>query len=143
MFEKTARASDPGTTVTATVTSAGPIAAQLLDYANVATSPLVTAGAADANTASHTAPAVAVADGGSWVVSFWSDKSSTTTTWTLPAGVTQRDQTIGTGGGHVTAALADSSGPVATGTYPARTATVGATASGKAAMISLVLVPSS
>ena len=125
------------------MTSAGPIAAQLLDYTNVAASSLVTAGASDANTASHTAPAIAVTDAGSWVVSFWSDKSSSTTAWTLPGGVTQRDQTIGSGGGHVAAALADSNGPVATGTNPARTATVGPTASGKGATISVVLVPSS
>ena len=84
---------------------------------------------------------MAVANAGSWVVSFWSDKSSSTTAWTLPSGVTQRDQTIGTGGGRVTAAIADSNGSVPTGTYPAQTATVGTTASGKGAMISLVLSP--
>jgi len=106
---------------------------------HVGSSALVTAGAADTSTASHTAPAVSVANGGSWVVSFWSDKSSSTTTWTLPSGVTQRDQTIGTGGGHVTADIADSNAGLASGTYPAQTATVGATASGKGAMISLIL----
>ena len=143
VFERTAGAGDTGTAVKATVTSAGPIAAQLLDYTNVDVTSLVTAGASDANTASHSAPAVAVGTAGSWVVSFWSDKSSSTTAWTLPAAVTGRDQTIGTGSGRLTAALGDSDGPVATGTYPAQTATVGATASGKGATISVVLVPSS
>jgi len=141
VFEKTAGSGDAGSVVTASVTSAGPIAIQLVDYSNVGSSALVTAGAADSSTASHTAPAVNVANGGSWVVSFWSDKSSSTTAWTLPGDVTQRDQTIGTGGGRVTAAIADSNTTVASGTYPAQTATVGATASGKGAMISLVLSP--
>jgi Malectin domain/PKD domain len=139
VFEKSATSSDPGSTVTASVTSAGPIAIQLVDYSNVGSAALVTAGAADSSTASHTAPAITVANGGSWVVSFWSDKSSSTTAWTLPGDVTQRDQTIGTGGGRVTAAIADSGTGVASGSYPAQTASVGATASGKGAMISLVL----
>ncbi len=139
VFEKTATSADAGSAVSDSVTSAGPIAIQLVDYSHVGSSALVTAGASDSSTASHTAPAVTVTNGGSWVVSFWSDKSSSTTTWTLPSGVTQRDQTIGTGGGHVTAAIADSNASVASGTYPAQTATVGATASGKGAMISLVL----
>jgi hypothetical protein len=98
-------------------------------------------GASDSGVASHTAPAVAVAGSGSWVVSFWSDKSSTTTAWTLPAGLIQRDQTIGTGSTRVTAAIADSGAGLASGTYPAQTASVGATASGRGAMISLVLAP--
>ena len=143
VFEKTAGSGDAGSVVTASVTSAGPIAIQLVDYSNVGSAALVTAGASDSSTASHIAPAVTVANGGSWVVSFWSDKSSSTTAWTLPGDVTQRDQTIGTGGGRVTAAIADSNTTVASGTYPAQTATVGATASGKGAMISLVLAPQS
>ena len=143
VFRRTAAAGDTGSRLTVTVTSAGPIAAQLLDYANVDGSTPVTTGASDANTASHTAPEIAVGTAGSWVVSFWSDKSSTTTAWSLPVGVIQRDQTVGTGGGHVAAALADSNGPVAPGTYPAQTASVGATPSGKGATISVVLVPAS
>ena len=141
VFEKTANSGDAGSKVTASVTSAGPIAIQLVDYSNVSSSTPVTAGASDSSVSSHTAPAVAVANGGSWVVSFWSDKSSSTTAWALPGGVIQRDQTIGTGGGRVTVAIADSGGGVPSGTYPAQTASVGVTASGKGAMISLVLAP--
>ncbi|MEP7024174.1 MAG: hypothetical protein ABJB47_10310 [Actinomycetota bacterium] len=103
----------------------------------------VTAGAWDSNKAAHIAPPVAVTAAGSWVVSFWSDKSSSTTGWALRAAVTPRDQVIGIGGGHVDAATADSGAAVATGTYPAQLATVGITPSGKGAMISLVLVPHS
>jgi hypothetical protein len=143
VFTKTATAADAGAPVTAAVSSAGPVAAQLVDYRGVSVATPVTSGASDSSTATHTAPAIPVTAAGSWVVSFWSDKSSTTTAWTLPATVTARDQVIGTGGGRVTAALGDSNATVAIGTYPARTASVGATASGKAAMLSLVLVPQS
>ena len=143
VFTKSATATDAGSPVTAAVSTAGPIAAQLVDYSGVGAATPVTAGASDASTATHVAPPVAVTTAGSWVVSFWSDKSSSTTAWTLPATATGRDQVIGTGGTRVTAALGDSNATVATGTYPAQTASVGATASGKGAMLSLVLVPHS
>ena len=143
VFEKIAAGTDPGSSVAVSVASAGPITAQLVDYANVSTAAPVTAVSADANATSHNTPPIGVAGAGSWVVSFWSDKSSTTTAWTLPSGVTQRDQAIGSGSARVTAALADTNGPVVTGTYPAQSASVGATASGRGAMISLVLAPSS
>ena len=143
VFTKTAAPGDPGSAVTATVSSAGPLAAQLVDYTGLTATPAVTTGASDSSTATHVAPAVSVATAGSWVVSFWSDKSSSTTLWTLPSTVTSRDLVYGTGGGRVTAALADSTAAVATGNYPAQTASVGTTASGKGAMISLVLVPTS
>lgn len=141
VFKRTAEAGSAGSTVTASVSSAGPIGMQLIDYRNVSPSLPVTAGASDYSTASHTAPAVTVSTGGSWVVSFWSDKSSSTTAWALPSGVTGRDQLIGSGTSHLTGEIADSGAPVPTGTYPAQTATVGATASPKGAMISLVLTP--
>ena len=142
VFTKTAASTDAGSIVTATVTSAGPLAAQLVDYTGLTATPPVTAGASDSSTATHIAPVVQVATAGSWVVSFWSDKSSSTTGWTTPAGTTQRDLVLGSGGGRVTAVLADSAAAVVIGTYPTQTATVN-DASGKGAMISLVLVPTS
>ena len=143
VFGKTATATDAGSGVTAAVSSAGPITAQLVDYADVASAAPVTAATLDVSTATHSTAPVGVTAAGSWVVSFWSDKSSTTTAWTLPNGVTQRDQAIDTGSARVSAALGDTDGPVVTGTYPAQAASVGATASGRGAMISLVLAPSS
>ena len=43
-------------------------------------------------TASHTTPAATVATPGSWVVSYWADKSSSTTAWTAPAGQAVRNR---------------------------------------------------
>ena len=143
VFTKTATATDHGSAVPVTLTSAGATALQLVDYSGVGAGPLTAATATDTNVAAHDAPAVTTTAAGSWVVSFWSDKSSTTTSWMLPGALTARDSdVVATGGGRVSGAIGDSGGPVATGTYPVQTATVQA-ASGKGAMISLVLAPQS
>ena len=138
VFSHVAAAGDAGSTVTVGLSATTGVALQLLDYGDVDTAAITAVGASDASTATHVAPATTVSQSGSYVVSFWSDKSSTTTGWSLPAAVTQRDVIIGTGGGRVTAAVADSA--AGTGAYPTRTATVNA-ASGKGAMLSLVLSP--
>ncbi len=143
VFKRTATATDSGVVVHVPLTTSSAVALQLVDYRGVGTASVVTAGAADSATATHIAPAVTVATGGSWVVNIWADKSSTTTAWTLPATVTGRDTVIGTGSGRVTVALADNGAPLASGTYPAQTATVTGGASGKGEMISLVLAPQS
>ena len=65
----------------------------------------------------HTSPQVDVDRPGSWVVSYFGEKSSGSTTWTAPAGAVERRQgSTGGGGGAVSALLADSGGPVPTGT---------------------------
>ncbi len=108
-----------------------------------ATSPVAaSAKAADpANTLSHTTPQAAVSAAGSWVVSSWSDKSSTTTAWTAPGGVTSRGVSVGTSGGRVTSLTADSGGTVPTGPYGGLTATTDAVSRGL--MWTIVLAPAS
>ncbi|WP_404348632.1 hypothetical protein LG324_13395 [Phycicoccus jejuensis] len=65
---------------------------------------------------SHPAPSVQ-AGGGETAVSYWADRSSTTTGWDGPASATTRDAAIGTGGGRFSALLVDHadvpSGPLA------------------------------
>ena len=68
------------------------------------------------STASHTSPAATVATPGSWVVSYWADKSSSTTAWTAPAGQTVRNTSIGTLSGRVTSLLTDGGAPATPGT---------------------------
>jgi hypothetical protein len=72
------------------------------------------------------------------VVSYWADKSSATTGFTLPASVTGRQASCGTGTGHVCSVLADSGGPVPAGTYGGLTA-VADSASASATMWTLLL----
>jgi Malectin domain/PKD domain len=139
VYKHTVATGDAGSKISVPISATTAIAVQLADYAAVAS--ITAGGSADSATATHTAPAATVTTAGSWVVSYWSDKSSTTTAWNLPSAVTSRDAVIGTGGGRVTDAIADTGAPAATGTYPAQTATVTGGASGKGANLTLVLTP--
>ncbi|WP_165970562.1 PKD domain-containing protein [Actinomadura sp. 6K520] len=85
----------------------------------------------------HSSPNAEVAAGGSWAVTYWGDKSSSTTSWTAPAGVTTRGTGVGSGGGRISALIADSGGAVATGGYGGKTATTDAAS--RAAMWTIVL----
>jgi PKD repeat protein len=93
-------------------------------------------------TASHTTPAVTVATPGSWVVSYWADKSSATTAWTAPAGQTVRNVSIGTASGRVTSLLTDGGTTATPGAAGSLTATTDA-AGTKATTLTLVLAPAS
>jgi hypothetical protein len=99
---------------------------------------LTTARAADtANHANRVTPAVTAPEG-AWVVSYWADKSTTTTAWTPAASVTGRQQVCGADAGHVCSLFADSGQVVAAGSYPGVTATTNAP-SNKATTWSIVL----
>jgi hypothetical protein len=93
-------------------------------------------------TATHTTPAATVATAGSWVVSYWSDKSSSTTAWTAPSGQAVRNVSIGTLSGRVTSLLTDGGGVAAPGPAGGLTATTDA-AGTKATTLTLVLSPAS
>ena len=74
------------------------------------------------------------------MVSSRSEKSSTASTWTAPAGTTSRATPAATGGGKVSSLLGDSGAPVATGTAAGRTAT-SSVAGGAAPLFSVVVSP--
>ena len=75
---------------------------------------------------------------GDWAVSYWADKSSATTAFTLPGEVTQRQAICGTSAGRICSVLADSNGAVPAGTYGGLTATANA-ASANATMWTILL----
>ena len=87
----------------------------------------------------RTTPAVNVTKPGSTVVSYWSDRTTGNTGWTVPETATVRNQTVGTGGGHMTSAVADT-GSVATGSAGGITANA-AVASTRAVTATLVIEP--
>lgn len=87
----------------------------------------------------HTTPGVADVSTGSWVVSFWADKSSATTDWVEPTGQSVRAEDIGAGSGRVTTLLTDGGAPTV-GAQPGLTATATA-ASAKAVTWTLVVRP--
>jgi myo-inositol-hexaphosphate 3-phosphohydrolase len=92
-----------------------------------------------ASTLTHPTPNVEVAGGSSWLVSYWADKSSTTTDWTPPAGVVSRSELIGTGSGRIASLLADSGAPVPAGTAGGLVASTDAASRGTTA--SVVIAP--
>ncbi len=145
LWQKAATASDlPGSAVTVTLGgSTAKSTAQLLAYTGTsATAPASAVSATDpASSSTHTAPATTVATSGSWVVWSWSDKSATTSGWSLPAGVTGRATSDGgPASGFVSSALGDA-GSWAAGSVPAQTATTsGAT---RGVMTTIVLAPAS
>ncbi len=93
--------------------------------------------------AAHTSPTVAATGGTSWLVSYWADRSNTSTAWTAPSGpnaptVRQPGIASDTGSAHAIGLLADSNGPVAAGTRGGLTATANGDSS-RGASVSILL----
>src|SRR5690606_38306398 len=98
LWQKVASAGDDGSAVSVEFADFTKVDLRLVAYANTGTSPIAVAEKAVDQTAEHKTPQAAVTVPGSWVVSFWSDKSSTTTSWTAPSAGEQRAMSIGNGG---------------------------------------------
>lgn len=90
--------------------------------------------------AEHTTPPATVTEPGSWAISYWADKSASTTGWTGPAGTTARHTYAGTGAGHVSELLSDSGGAVGVGSTGGLVATADS-AQKHATMVTIVLAP--
>jgi PKD repeat protein len=144
VFERVATAGDAGSNVRIDQSGAYKMSIALLAYSGTSTSDPIAAAASavePAVSATHVTPVVNNTTTGAWLVSYWADKSSGTTDWTAPAGQTVREESIGTGGGRITALVTDSGGPVATGNQGGLAATADST-NGKATMWSFLLRPS-
>ncbi len=143
VWRRIATTTDPGSAVTVRLATTTKIVLQLAAYSGTSpTDPvgIVATRSESVKSASHPSPPVTVSGDGRWVVSYWADKSSTTTDWVPPAGVTARDETIGSGSGRIAALLADSGAPVPSGAWPGLTATTNEPS--RAATITVVLQPS-
>ena len=126
-YTRVATAADAGTPVTVTWSAKGKVTMSLAAYSGVsATAPVgVFNTTSDSGTATHTTPVVTVAQVDSWVVSYWSDKSSTApTAWAAPGDTSVRDSRLGANTGSLSGLLADSGGPVAAGSYGGKSATI-------------------
>jgi hypothetical protein len=87
----------------------------------------------------HTTPPLTLVTP-AWVVSYWAEKSSTTTDWVPPADQVSRTETSGSGSGRLETLAVDSGGPAPSGTWAPRTATADA-AGRKVNMFSVALRP--
>jgi PKD repeat protein len=141
VYYRTASTSDLGANVPVTFSAKTHNSVTLADYKSADPNAIeASASSADSSTASHVTPTANVTVAGSLAVSYWADKSSTTTSWTPPASVTQRATFFDTGGGYTTSLLADSNSTVGTGPYGGLTATTNA-ASGKGTEWTVILAP--
>ncbi|MGE3377115.1 MAG: PKD domain-containing protein [Nocardioides sp.] len=103
--------------------------------------PTAIASATDNSSLTHTAPTVD-ASSGSWVLSYWADKSSWTTGWSVPGGQVQRATALGTGSARITSSVSDGAGPVAApGVAGGVTATSAPQASTRAISWTIALPP--
>ena len=137
LYTRTAAAGDAGKTVRFSMDAAAKYTLTLATYSGDMLAPQLAREAETVVRPGHTTPTVQ-AGAGDWAVSYWADKSSTTTGFTLPGEVSQRQATCGTSTGRVCSVLADSGGPVAEGPYGGLTATA-SSASGSATMWTILL----
>lgn len=139
---KVAGTGDAGGSVPVTATAVTKVSAQVLAYSGTAAAPVQAFGVAvePGSSATHRTPPVTVTGTGSWVLSYWADKTQAGTGWSTPAALVRRVQTPGSGGGRITSVSADSGTVVAPGTAAGLTATSTA-ASTMAAMWTIALRP--
>ncbi len=132
LFSKTAGPGDSGSSVSVPLSARAKVTLTLAAYSGADGAVSAVGYAGDANTATHTTPGTTVATDGSWVVSYWADKSATaTTTWTAAAGVASRTSTFGSASDvpAVSSLLADAAAPVSAGAQGGVTATADSVAS--------------
>ena len=91
------------------------------------------------NQATHVTPELP-ATPGDWVLSYWADKTASTTAWTAPTGVAVRQTGAGAGAGHLSWLLADSDGPTLLTTAGGLSATANSSTI-NAVMATLVITP--
>jgi len=141
VWRRTATAADAGTDVTIPLSAIIKTDLRLLVYRNVdGGNPIAQAvSRMDPQGTVRTTPTVNVTGAGRWVVSYWSDKG-TTTSWTAPSAVTRR---AGSGSGttaSISTLVADSGGSVPVGSYGGLTATANVAAN-NGLMWTIVLNP--
>jgi large repetitive protein len=143
VYSRVAVANDAGKNAAVTFSATAKSTISLLAYDGTGADPVAAFASSTETTsrATHSTPASNVATSGSYVVSYWADKSSSATTaWTLPGGQTSRSAAAATGSGRVSSVASDANAPSAVGATPSLTATGGG-ATAKANMVTVVLQP--
>jgi PKD repeat protein len=138
LYSKTATAADLGSTVTITSRKADATTYYVKSDTTLAAyrglgSPALKATAITSQNVSgavHQTPVVSSPDGTSWLVSYWTDKSSGTTDWTGPATQTKRSLGTATGTNYMSSLLMDSDGRVNSGAQGGLNATANTSAQG-------------
>ncbi len=128
VWSKVAVAGDAGRVVRFAMDAPAKYTLTVAAYSGDMLAPVVVKASESVLRSGHTTPTV-TAGAGDWAVSYWADKSSATTGFTLPAGVTGRQAICSANAGRVCSVLADSGAPVSAGPYGGLTATADASSS--------------
>ena len=137
VYTKVATATDAGRTARLPMDAAAKYTLTIAAYSGDMLAPSLVAARETVLRSGHTTPTVDAGQG-DWAVSYWADKSSATTGYTLPAGVSQRQAICSTSSGRICSVLGDSGGGVPAGPYGGLTATADA-ASATATMWTILL----
>ncbi|MGP4989627.1 PKD domain-containing protein [Glutamicibacter ardleyensis] len=143
VYSKIAEAADAGSTVSV---NAGAYVRGSLSVAGYRDATVQAASfamqAQSGSSAQHSTPQMA-SQNSSWLLSYWADKTGSTTSWSVPDDTVARQTGAGTGGGHLSWLLADSDGPVGSSTAGGLVATAdSATANAVMASVVLTAAPS-
>ena len=127
LYAKQANAGDLGAAVTVGFPEIVKSDLTLLAYSGVdATDPVIqlASAAETSGTDAHVTPDLSQGPATRYVLSYWADKTSSTTSWTAPAGASEVSQNIGAGGGRISSlAVGTSVDPAPAGTIAGLTAT--------------------
>ncbi|WP_434812103.1 PKD domain-containing protein [Microbacterium sp. bgisy189] len=126
VWRRVASATDAGSTVSVTLSSASKVNMVLAAYRGVSASDPIAGYAArteSASTNSRLTPTVNIEGNASWAVSYWMHGDAASSSLVAPGGVAVRSNGSQTGGGRVTGLLADSAMSVPRGQYGGLVAT--------------------
>jgi hypothetical protein len=145
LLGRVANGTEAGNTLTVSVaaSTAAKRYAQLVAYSGTDTSPFGTPASFVETTAgtTHAAPTVNVTLSGCWIVEFCEDRGSPGSTTMTHGTYTQRDIQVGTGGGAMTVAAADSNGTVAVSTTAGGGTWTGTLSTANAILWTVALLP--
>ena len=139
VFTLTAGGGTGGSTVTVDLGERAKAALSLVAYSGAEAVTSALSSVIGPSSADLTTPAAVIAEDDTTVVSYWSNKTSDNTGWVVPPEVTERDASIGSGNGRITAAIGDSVAD--TGDWDGATAT--ATSANSKGIAWTILVPTS
>jgi PKD repeat protein len=142
LYQRQATGDDAGSSVTVTSSIIQKIDMVLVAYAGTGAEPIADYAVVteDKFLTEHTSPQVSGNPPGSWAVTHFVDKSSSTTSWTASGAVAVRSESIGAGGGRMTSLTVDSDAAVGS-TYGGVEAETDAPSS-SSAVWTVVLAPS-
>ncbi len=132
MWTRVAAVGDVGKAVTIDLPVTSKVDVTLVAYSGATAARPISASASRAdsvNSVQHQSPGLTLPDSSSVVLSYWVDRSSATTSWTVPSGQVKRAQNVGSGSGRLTSVASDLGKASPSGTWAPVTATANAASS--------------